>query len=125
MCSKCLAGYILDGHSCSPDLSCNSQENCEVCPMGSVLIHHLCQPCTVSDIHCTRCSPTDLKLCLTCKKGFFLQGGVCSDCGPTCDDCQSDNFCLTCTHRYFNVQLDGVPTGKCLFCQRPCFTCQD
>jgi hypothetical protein len=112
----------VEGHECQPDLSCNQDSSCEACPFGTVLAEGTCQTCITPDSSCQKCSAEDLSRCLSCSPGFFLEKGSCQACGAGRDECQSANFCVTCSEGFFELLADGR-TGKCSPCQSPCLAC--
>ena len=72
-CTKCLGGYTIssDGE-CIPDVSCNYDMNCEVCPYETVWIDSFCAYCKPRNNSCLKCSSEDFTRCVECKPGYFL-----------------------------------------------------
>ena len=111
MCTSCFYGYIYDSNSssCSPDASCNSQEDCSYCPTGHVRVNTdpatpnaSCQACSGN---CQRCSPSNLSECTSCYMGTYLNPtNQCVACSTGCKTCISKAICLGCMSGYVSVE---------------------
>lgn len=142
-CTSCLAGYIFNPSSlqnCQPDLSCNGNATCNICPFGyALLVVNFNSTCVACNSGCQRCSPNNAFQCFTCYQGFYLNGTSCKACPSSCKQCSGPNTCFQCASGFVAQQSATLPTStsptgkstsnvviqpvRCLACASPCATC--
>lgn len=66
-----MGGYSENNGNCEPDYSCNTGQNCKICPEKSALVSGVCQNCTTNS-HCVFCKSNDLSKCIECVKGYYI-----------------------------------------------------
>ncbi len=133
-CNSCIVGYMLVKGACQADTSCNKNFNCQVCPYGFSILssnnqtkfNQICKQCTQSN--CARCNTANQQ-CISCLKGYFLNGATCAQCSTGCASCLANNFCLACAMGYVAQQPGTISVNAvnapliCLSCFSPCQTC--
>jgi hypothetical protein len=142
-CLSCIAGYTLNTNSlqnCQPNLSCNANGTCNICPFGySLLVVQFNSTCVQCVSGCQRCNPNNPNACFTCNQGFYLNGTTCSACPSFCTMCSSATICFSCASGFVAQQAATLPTStlstgngvsnvvmqpvRCLACTSPCATC--
>jgi hypothetical protein len=123
--------------------------NCTVCPPGKYVVSATAGTCASCSSNCFNC--TSNSSCLTCNKGYILNGSVCIGCSIFCSSCELTNvtLCTSCDRGLVLVNSQCVPcplncldcrnltfcdtclngfvandTGACVTqCQLPCVTC--
>jgi hypothetical protein len=101
-CLTCFAGYFLSSNNtCRPDIACNNNNSCSICPLQWTLINGTCQNCTTDINTCARCSQYNISACIECKDGFYLNNTVCIACNSECIKCSKSNNCLSCKAGYY------------------------
>lgn len=100
----------MNGNSCIPDVSCNSNNNCVVCPAEYNLIFSTCVKCDAGP-NCETCSSTSITTCVSCLRGYYLDvsTGLCSLCAIGCSMCNDNITCIQCSDGYI---LPGVTTDS-------------
>ena len=114
-CISCIEGYTVSGVGCTPicdDINCSyctSSSSCVTCSPGYTVVGYKCEPC--DDSNCQICSSTEHGTCTTCKFGYLLTEGICSEkCEkiPKCEYCiDNQTKCVAC-HRDCTLK-----DGKC------------
>lgn len=136
-CISCLQGYSISGTICASNTDCSRTENCLVCPLGfafsvsntNTKLNQTCVSCN-SGSNCARCSVSNTSQCLSCTKGTYLNGSVCSNCAEGCSSCISLQQCTACSSGFLPAQSGSIfgtsPGGllNCIACTSPCSTCR-
>ena len=136
-CGSCAFGYQSGSQpqTCVAAVSsCNSQQNCQYCASGYVLVssntnttvNQICQLCNAN---CSRCSASNVSSCTACSNGYYLNTAqACIPCSKGCMTCTSLSICLSCQIGYVAqtmaslVALSTQPVS-CVACASPCATC--
>lgn len=136
-CTSCLLGYVLDSTvgECVPDLSCNTNSACQICPQGYIIqtnntattAKQTCLQCTSSS-NCARCLSSNLTQCISCPEGSYLSSGICINCPNGCASCITALICIKCQPGFVDSQNGFADTVtynnmNCTLCQSPCRTC--
>jgi len=112
-CSSCVNNLIISGTICA-------------CSAGQVLEPgtYTCIACTTHDPNCQTCdynppglntaTPTPI-VCSVAAIGYFVSGGVATQCGSYCDYCTSNAVCTGCQATFFNS------AGTCICSPSPLF----
>lgn len=106
--TQCLPGCL----TCSPLNLCTS------CLTGFSL-SSLSSECIPCENNCLTCFPHLPSSCLSCYKGFFLEGVDCLPCDDEkCVECEADRkLCTKCVVGYF------VKDKQCQVCSENCYEC--
>ena len=69
--------------------------NCDTCIEGYVYVvqainSHKCKPCLNQ---CKTCRADDIRECLTCFEGYFMNGSSCIKCSKNCLKCADEKTC--------------------------------
>ncbi|ELP91613.1 protein serine/threonine kinase, putative, partial [Entamoeba invadens IP1] len=78
----------------------------------------VCESCKSFDQHCTTCSPTYERRCVTCDTGYYPgSNGTCVLCDSTCaNSCDgSTGYCLSCVTGFV---LSASPSQRCITCEQ-------
>ena len=79
-CRSCVAGYDwIAKIGCVPDLNCNRDNTCTVCPFtyslsyqsSTIFSYQNCVACRSSS-NCARCNPNNPSQCISCSMGTWL-----------------------------------------------------
>ncbi|ELP87163.1 protein serine/threonine kinase, putative [Entamoeba invadens IP1] len=108
------------------DTTCNGNCNtetgyCKSCLSNYVFVSAtslVCENCTSFEKHCTTCSPTHERRCVTCNTGYrSFSDGNCVLCDSTCaNSCDgSTGNCLSCKTGYV---LSASPSQRCITCEQ-------
>lgn len=144
-CLSCVAGFTFNSSSlqnCQPNLTCNNNGSCSMCPFGySMLVSSNYATCVKCNGNCQRCNSQDgnSNICLGCYDGLFLNGTICSACSSFCTICTGVSSCFQCALGFVAQQAASVPTSSintnvgassvvyqpltCLACTSNCATC--
>ena len=127
-CTACFGGYALNSvrTGCNPDVSCNSNSSCVICPDGYFLQSGQCQTCS-SHANCQACDASTGATCIKCNDGFYLdRSNVCQSCPTNCLTCDTLTYCTKASDGYYiTLQESGAYSGSIGQCQSPCGTCTD
>lgn len=119
-CSACISGYTYSNNTCIPDLSCNNNSTCKVCPLEYTLRLGKCYVCN-GGLNCLGCASGNASLCLTCRRGYYLvstaSSNTCKQCPSECSVCTDSGSCTSCKDGFFLVG------SSCTVCDSTCATC--
>ncbi|ELP91623.1 protein serine/threonine kinase, putative [Entamoeba invadens IP1] len=94
---------------------------CKSCLQNYVFVSAtslVCESCKSFDQHCTTCSPTFERKCVTCDTGYYPgSNGTCVVCDSTCaNSCDgSTGYCLSCVTGFV---LSASPSQHCITCEQ-------
>lgn len=141
--STCTSSQYLDGSTCKncPDKcsACSSSTSCSSCKSGNFLSGSTCYACPSNyatcsgstltcksgyykqgGIYCSQC-PANSTSCsgstFSCKTGYYKDASSCPACSEGCSACTSGTECKTCKDGYF------LSNGSCKTCPENCTQC--
>lgn len=128
VCSVCFGGYLLNtaANTCDPDVSCNTNSSCTICPETYILSNSVCTSCTLSS-NCANCDVANPSVCALCNNGFYLDtNSACTACPSSCLTCDSATVCTSAADTFYMVLQDsGAAAGEVAACTSPCANCID
>lgn len=102
----------------------NGKATCETCEAdsGTFLVEGECLLCT--DSFCNTCE--DDATCRTCKEGYRVDAGSCTECPFSCEECSvnddGNDVCAECEDYYGTKESSSVTCDKCTISN--CIKCQ-
>lgn len=121
-CLECQTGTFLNSANatcmkCKQGCKqCTGLEACTLFESGMVIISGNVVTCRPG---CQVCDSTSPDVCTQCAERYFLDSGVCRQCGPGCAACSSPTVCTRCLD---NLHLAA---GNCSQCAGNCRTCNN